>query len=148
MNRREFLKKSLECIIVSVPLIYNCGKDPSSPEVYDPVTLRTRFHGYWIATSGDTKVSGEIGLIVYNGYRIDTSTYDDDVIVIWDDGLTSRESIADMKNDIVEFQVLNVKAQFETKNHNEATAYFNSNGKSYKKELKKIGENPSLGASL
>jgi len=31
MNRREFLKKSLEGIVIgSVPLIYNCGKNPVS----------------------------------------------------------------------------------------------------------------------
>ena len=31
MNRREFLKKSLEGIIVGIPLIYNCGKNPVNP---------------------------------------------------------------------------------------------------------------------
>ena len=32
MNRREFLKKGLEGIIVGIPLIYNCGKNPVEPE--------------------------------------------------------------------------------------------------------------------
>ena len=35
MNRREFLKKSLEGIIVGIPLIYNCGKNPVESELDD-----------------------------------------------------------------------------------------------------------------
>ena len=36
MNRREFLKKSLEGIVIcSIPLIYNCGKNPVNYEIKD-----------------------------------------------------------------------------------------------------------------
>ncbi len=33
MNRREFLKKSLEGIVISIPLISGCGKNSSKYEL-------------------------------------------------------------------------------------------------------------------
>ena len=38
MNRREFLKKSLEGIIVGIPLISGCGKNPLKSDIY-PKTI-------------------------------------------------------------------------------------------------------------
>ena len=35
MNRREFLKKGLEGIILGVPLLYNCEKNPVKSELQD-----------------------------------------------------------------------------------------------------------------
>ena len=137
LNRRKFLIKSLEGIIVGIPVIYYCGKNPVSPEQY-----RSWAHGYWKATSGNLNVTNEIGLIAYNFYGIDTKSKDDDVIVIWDNGVTCVFSSAYMKDNSIELQVYDVTAKFEIKNNIEAIAYFTSNDNSYVKGLTKIGDNP------
>ena len=140
MNRREFLKRSLEGIFIgSILLISGCGNNPVSPEVYGGWA-----HGFWEATSGDIEISNEIGLISYNWYAIDTSSKGDNIFVTWDDGIACTKSSAYMKNNIIEMSVYNVKAEFEIKSNKEAIAYFISNGNSYKKGLTKIRNSPDV----
>ena len=45
MNRREFLKKSLEGIIVGIPLIYSCEKNPVESE-FEKLSIKTEKNIY------------------------------------------------------------------------------------------------------
>ena len=53
MNRREFLKKSLEGIIIGIPLIYNCGKNPVEPDLDTNPIIKDGI-GYYIQTDKST----------------------------------------------------------------------------------------------
>ena len=101
-------------------------------------------HGYWEAVGGDTKVTEGIGLIVYNWYAIDTKSKDDSVAVIWDNGWNCTKTNATMKVNVIEMTVRGISAKFIVKNNKEATAYFKSNTKIYKKDLEKFRDDPTV----
>ncbi len=99
-------------------------------------------HGYWEAVSGDTQVSGEIGLISYNSYAIDTKSNGDSVYVTWDDGRLCTKTGAVMIRNIIEMQVNEIHAEFIIKNDKEASVIFQTKENLYRKQLLKIRDDP------
>jgi hypothetical protein len=61
MNRREFLKKSLEGIVLgSIPLIYNCDRNPLKSELEDifiDKTLIADAFGYYDGVASETELN-------------------------------------------------------------------------------------------
>jgi len=101
-------------------------------------------HGYWEAVSGDTLVLGEIGLIHYNWYAIDTKSDNDSVYVTWDDGRGCTKTGALMIWNIIEMQVNEIHAKFIIKGDKEASVIFQTNENLYQKQLLKIRDDPSV----
>ena len=71
MDRREFLKKSLEGIVIgSVPLIYNCGKNPVNSELYIKDNIE-----YCIQTGKSAYKLGEKVEILYRVANVGKEPY-------------------------------------------------------------------------
>ena len=65
MNRREFLKKSLEGIVLgSITLIYNCSKNPVKSNISQGVKGRIEFYeGNFMPSSSDIPLNGEVSYV-------------------------------------------------------------------------------------
>ena len=63
MNRREFLKKGLEGIIVGIPLILDCGKNPVSSELNSNSFIKENIEYYIQTDKKDYKLGENVGML-------------------------------------------------------------------------------------
>jgi len=89
-------------------------------------------------------VTGEIGLISYNWYAIDTKSNSDSVYVTWDDGIACTKTSALMKENIIEMVVNEIHTKFTFKSDKEASVTFKTKENLYEKQLLKIRNDPSI----
>ncbi len=101
-------------------------------------------HGFWEAIGGETQITGEIGLICYNWYAIETNTGSDSVSVTWDDGIACTTTAGTMHENRIHIEVGNVKADFEMHSELDATATFRTEDGTYTKNLEKKRDDPSV----
>jgi len=140
-----------KALIVIILLVLSCA------EKNNPVISSSQYkdfaHGFWEAVSGDTLVTGEIGLIVYNWYAIDTKSNTDSVFVTWDDGIICTKTSALMKENIIEMVVNEIHnerlangihTKFTFKSDKEAFVTFKTTENLYEKQLLKIRKDPSV----
>ena len=123
-------------LIFPLLLILRCSEDDNP--IISASQYKEYAHGFWEASSGDTEVTGEIGLIVYNWYAIDTKSHPDSVYVTWDNGIICTRSIAAINNNEIYFSVHDIHAKFTIYSSKYAFATFNQ----YIKNLVKTSDNP------
>lgn len=131
-------------VFLSVVFLFSQSCTKSGNPGIDSSQYKEISHGYWEAVGGDTSVTGEIGLIVYNWYAIDTKTDNDSVYVTWDDGIGCTKTNAMMKEDTIEMSVFGIETKFTIMNENEASVIFKTNLRSYEKQLLKLRNDPTV----
>lgn len=127
-------------LIFPLLLIIKCSEDHNP--IINLYQYKEFAHGYWEAASGDTHISGEIGLIVYNWYAIDTKSNNDSVYVTWDDGIACTKTVAKMNENKIELSVKDIYARFTIVGSKYASVIFTTNENQYEKQLIKIRDNP------
>lgn len=135
-HKSAWIEISLAIIFL---FISSCSENGISSSEYKEFA-----HGYWKAVSGDTSVSGEIGLIVYNWYAIDTESNSDSVYVTWDDGLACTKTGGIMNDGTIEMSIYGIKTIFIIKSDIEASVTFKTNNDLYEKQLSKLRDDPRV----
>lgn len=125
-------------------LIFISGCSESKNPVLSSSQYQDFAHGFWEAVSGTTLVTGEIGLITYNWYAIDTKSKSDSVYVIWDDGIACTKKSALMKENVIEIIVNEIHAKFTFNSDKEASVTFKTDKNRYEKQLLKIRNDPTV----
>jgi hypothetical protein len=127
-------------LIFTLLLILRCSED-NNP-IINLSQYKEYAHGYWEAASGDTQVTNEIGLIVYNWYAIDTKSNNDSIYVTWDDGIACTKTIATINENKIELSVKDIYAKFTIVSSKNASVIFTTNENQYEKQLIKTRDNP------
>ncbi len=129
-------------MVVVFLLIQSCSENKNP--VISSSQYREIAHGFWKAVGGDTLVTGEIGLIVYDWYAIDTKSKSYLVYVTWDDGLACTKTGAIIIDNTIVMSVFGIKTKFIIKSDKEASVTFKTNGRLYEKQLLKLRNDPRV----
>ncbi|MDZ7262308.1 MAG: hypothetical protein ONB05_09425 [candidate division KSB1 bacterium] len=143
------LRKFIAILACYLSLLLSCGDKENPVGSEDEYSRLISDHrevarGLWQAISGDISSSGP-GLITSNWYAINPIASSDTVLVTWDDGLACTTTPGTMsKEGEIRFAAIGVEAIFEILSTKKILARFYWNGKTFKKELEKLRDDPTV----
>ena len=101
--------------------------------------------GMWQAKSGDIANRSDPDLIFYNWYSFSPTSDSDSILVTYDNGIACTTTPGRMfwEGRII-FEAVGVTAIFAVESNQEISASFRWNGKTYRKQLKKMRDDPTV----